>query len=178
MRRTEDILWLSAVWIFCFTYQWEQDQFRHQGLWCFELQGVDRGGLAWLTLSCSFVYFNSYSQEYSELTALPLKLARRFSESGMEHLVLLFVFTFKVKKKKRKSSLFAFRNLPLLNLRSSIQSETPLFSTGNADTYNWGFPWCGPLNIPGNMVYFFWLCICSYWKWISLYPKLINSVPV
>lgn len=100
--RTEDILWLAAVWFFCITYQWEQDRFCHQRLWCFELQGVDRGGLAWLTLSCSFVYFNSHSQEYSELTALPLKLARSFSEPGMEHLVLLFVFTFEVKKKKKR----------------------------------------------------------------------------
>lgn len=101
VRRTEDILWLAGVWFFCITYQWEQDWFHHQGLWCFELQGVDRGGLAWLTLSYRFIYFNSHSQECSELTALPLKLPRSFSEPGMEHFVLLFVFTFEVKKKKK-----------------------------------------------------------------------------
>lgn len=50
----------------------------HRGLWCFVLQSVGRAGLAGLTLSCSFVYFNNHSQEYSELTALPLKVSQKF----------------------------------------------------------------------------------------------------
>lgn len=139
VRRTEDILSLAAVWFFCFTYQWEQDWFCHQGLWCFELQGVDRGGLAWLTLSCSFVYFNSYSQECAELTALPLKVSQKLLRARNGTLSVTFLCLLLRLKKKRKSSLFAFRNLPFLSLRSNIQSEMPLFSAGNAGSYNWGF---------------------------------------
>lgn len=81
---------------------WEWHLFCHQGLWCFVLWGVGKGGLAGLTLSHSFVYFNNDSQEYSELTALPLEVGQKFLRARNGTLSITFCVYFCGLKKEKK----------------------------------------------------------------------------
>lgn len=81
-------------------YQWERRWFCHQGFWRFVLWGIGKGGFTGLTFSCSFVYFNNHSQEYSELVALPLEVSQKFLRARKGMLSITFCVYFWGKKKK------------------------------------------------------------------------------